>query len=163
MELQRLWDSHDVCGLTRPSCFFSWTDLSLGPGHGQPDRPGALWPLQMDHMSVLGTAPHVSQGASSALPLCSYGKEQPGLKGIAPVCLSPVIGKRPCRTALKVSCENCLQLGARSPSCCSQSLWVAGESLPGCVSFPLGKRHTCLWKTLLLWCWTNTDVLLQQC
>lgn len=74
MELQRLWDSHDVCGLTRPSCFLSWTDLSLGPSHWQPDRPGALWPLQMDHMSVLGTAPHVSAGPAQPFPFAPMEK-----------------------------------------------------------------------------------------
>lgn len=51
-----------TCGLMQPSCFFSWADISLGPSHRQSDRPRSHWPFQMDHVSVLGAAPHVSEG-----------------------------------------------------------------------------------------------------
>lgn len=74
MEPKRPWDSHDVCGLTRPSWFLSWTDISLGPSHWQSDRPGALWPLQMDHVSVLGTTPHVSEGPAQSFPFTGMEK-----------------------------------------------------------------------------------------
>lgn len=92
----------------------SWTDISLGPGHRQSDRPGARWPLQMDHMSVLGAAPHVSEGASPDLPRACAEKSSLTWRAQLPLWGA---GRT---TAPKMGWEKGTQLRG---SCCPWSPW----------------------------------------
>jgi len=152
MEPERPWDSHDVRGLTWPSCFPSWTDISLGPSHWQSDRPGARRPLQMDHVSVLGTAPHVSE--EPAQPVLFARAEKSGLacralllcaflplreKGCVQGCAEGVCaGERPLRWAGKNPCTSDPGVAAAAHSPCE----VAGEAAARlCCFCPIRKTH----------------------